>query len=163
MNALQPPALSRRELLRTTGTGLGLLALPSLLEGSGGPLTPKSAGFGPRAKHIIHVYLNGGPSQVDTWDPKPELTRWGGRKLPIGNLTTERETGVALASPFTFRQYGESGLWCSEVFHRTASFHADRLCVIRSISLSPFALTFGTSSPSGGRQRGRTCHSRKFH
>lgn len=125
--------LTRRDLLRSTGTGLGLLALPGLLEASANPLSQKSPHFRPRAKHIIHIYLNGGPSQVDTWDPKPELTKWGGRKLPIRNLTTERETGVALASPFKFRRHGESGLWCSEVFEKTASQHADRICVIRSM------------------------------
>ena len=125
--------LSRRDLLRTTGTGLGLLALPGLLDAASTPLSERPAQFAAKAKHIIHIYLNGGPSQVDTWDPKPELTRWGGRKLPTGNLTTERETGVALASPFKFRQYGDSGLWCSEVFRRTAAQHADRICVIRSM------------------------------
>ena len=125
--------ISRRHLLRTTGTGLGMLALPALLQGAENPLSPKAPQFRASAKHIIHIYLNGGPSQVDTWDPKPELTRWGGRKLPTGNLTTERETGVALPSPFKFRQYGDSGLWCSEVFHETASQHADRICVIRSM------------------------------
>ncbi len=124
---------SRRDLLRRTGTGLGMLALPSLLQASGNPLAPREPHFPPRARHIIHVYLNGGPSQVDTWDPKPELTRWGGRRLPVSNLTTERETGVALASPFQFAQYGDSGLWCSEVFQKTAIRHADRICVIRSM------------------------------
>ncbi len=129
--------LSRRDLLRTTGTGLGLLALPALLQADGSaspnPLAVRSPHFAPRAKHLVHIYLNGGPSQVDTWDPKTELTKWGGKKLPLGNLTTERETGVALASPFQFAQYGDSGLWCSEVFHQTASRHADRICVIRSM------------------------------
>ncbi|MCA8985748.1 MAG: DUF1501 domain-containing protein [Planctomycetaceae bacterium] len=132
--------LPRRELLQRTGTGLGLLALPALLQAeqppppaAANPLTPRPPHFVPRVKHIIHIYLNGGPSQVDTWDPKPELTKWGGKKLPTGNLTTERETGVALASPFKFAQYGESGLWCSEVFQETARRHADRLCVIRSM------------------------------
>jgi hypothetical protein len=125
--------LTRREVLRSTGIGLGLLALPGLLEAAPNPLAQKSPHAAPRAKHIIHVYLNGGPSQVDTWDPKPELTKWGGKRLPIGNLTTERETGVALASPFQFRQHGESGLWCSDVFEKTASQHADRICVIRSM------------------------------
>lgn len=125
--------ISRRDLLRTIGTGLGTLALPSLLPAESSPLAAKSPHFPPRAKHIIHIYLNGGPSHVDTWDPKPTLTKWGGKKLPVGNLTTERETGVALASPFTFQQYGESGLWCSEVFQKTARFHADRICVIRSM------------------------------
>ena len=125
--------ISRRELLRSSGTGLGLLALPSLLQAAGNPLAPRTPHFPARAKHIIHVYLNGGPSQVDTWDPKPELTKWGGKRLPIGNLTTERETGVALASPFKFEQYGESGLRCSEIFQKTAARHADRICVIRSM------------------------------
>ena len=129
--------LSRRDLLRTTGTGLGLLALPALLHAeevaSSNPLAVRSPHFAPRAKHLVHIYLNGGPSQVDTWDPKNELTKWGGKKLPLGNLTTERETGVALASPFQFAQYGDSGLWCSEIFHQTASRHADRICVIRSM------------------------------
>ncbi len=128
-----PATISRRDLLRTTGTGLGMLALPSLLQAAGNPLAPKRPHFTARAKRIIHIYLNGGPSQVDTWDPKPQLTKWGGKKLPVGNLTTERETGVALASPFRFQQYGESGLWCSEVFEQTARRHADRLCVIRSM------------------------------
>lgn len=123
---------SRRRFLQTAGTGLGMLALPSLLE-AGNPLACRAPHFPARAKRIIHIYLNGGPSQVDTWDPKPELTRWSGRKLPTGNLTTERETGVALASPFQFQQYGDSGLWCSEVFQKTASQHADRICVIRSM------------------------------
>lgn len=129
---------SRRQLLRMTGTGIGLLALPSLLEATSGhetgnPLAPKAPHFLPRAKRIIHVYLNGGPSQVDTWDPKPELTRWNGKHLPVGNLTTERETGVALGSPFKFAQHGESGLWGSEVFQQTAEQHADKICVIRSM------------------------------
>ncbi|HJN10765.1 MAG TPA: DUF1501 domain-containing protein [Pirellulaceae bacterium] len=133
MNAHSELRLTRRDLLRRTGTGLGLLALPGLLEASPNPLAPKEPHFKPRAKQIIHVYLNGGPSHVDTWDPKPELTKWGGKKLPVGNLTTERETGVALASPFKFKQHGESGLWCSSVFEQTASLHADKLCVIRSM------------------------------
>lgn len=128
---------TRRQLLRTVGTGLGMVALPSILRSAdrnaAAPLAPRSGHFAARAKHIIHIYLNGGPSQVDTWDPKPELTRWAGKKLPIGNLTTERETGVALASPFQFRQYGESGLPCSDVFRQTAAHHADRICVIRSM------------------------------
>ena len=128
-----PTPVSRRKLLRSAGTGLGMLALPSLLQAAGNPLAPKSPHSQPVAKHIIHIYLNGGPSQVDTWDPKPELTKWGGRNIPAGNLTTERETGVALASPFEFHQYGESGLWCSEVFQQTAQQHADRICVIRSM------------------------------
>ena len=135
------PVMTRRELLATVGTGIGLLALPALLQADAGdgranssdPLEPRQPHFAARAKHIIHIYLNGGPSQVDTWDYRPELQKWGGKKLPLGNLTTERETGVALASPFQFQQYGASGLWCSEVFRQTASQHADRICVVKSV------------------------------
>lgn len=139
-------AISRRSFLQHAGTGIGWIALPSLLQSGDSlqaqvdplspgvnPLAVRPPHFAAKAKHVIHIYLNGGPSQVDTWDPKPELTKWGGKKLPVNNLTTERETGVALASPFQFAQYGNSGLWCSEVFAQTASLHADRICVIRSM------------------------------
>ena len=125
--------LTRRQLLKTTGTGLGMIALPNLLRAANSPLSAKEPHFPAKAKHVIHIYLNGGPSQVDTWDPKPELTKYGGKPLPLGNLTTERETGVALASPFEFKQHGESGLWCRSVFDTTASNHADKICVIRSM------------------------------
>ncbi|MDB4413313.1 DUF1501 domain-containing protein [Pirellulaceae bacterium] len=124
--------ISRRDALRTAGTGLGLLAIPTLLQAEN-QLAPKASQFPAKAKHIIHVYLNGGPSQVDTWDPKPELNKRDGQRLPIRNLTTERETGVALGSPFKFKQYGQSGLKCSDVFDKTAHQHADKICVIRSM------------------------------
>ena len=123
---------SRRQALMSVGTGLGMLALPGLLHADK-PLDAKPPHFAPRAKRVIHIYLNGGPSQVDTWDPKPELSKRDGQKLPTGNLTTERETGVALGSPFKFKQHGQSGLWCSDVFDKTASRHADKICVIRSM------------------------------
>lgn len=132
--------ITRRDLLASVGTGLGYLALPVLLQAdtsnlpaNANPLAPRNPHFAPRAKRIVHIYLNGGPSQVDTWDYRPELQKWAGKKLPLGNLTTERETGVALASPFKFRQYGDSGLWCSEIFAQTASQHADRICVVKSV------------------------------
>ena len=130
---LSPIAGTRRDALLSLGTGIGALALPELLGADTTALAPRSSHHRPRARHIIHIYLNGGPSQVDTWDPKPVLNRHDGRPIPVGNLTTERETGVALASPFRFQQYGDSGLWASTVFEQTASRHADRLCVIRSM------------------------------
>lgn len=125
-------SLSRRQMLQSWGTGLGLLALPGLLQAEN-PLAPRPPQFPAKAKRIVHIYLNGGPSHVDTWDPKPELQKRDGQQLPMRNLTTERETGSALASPFRFRQYGQSGLWCSEIFEQTASRHADKICVIRSM------------------------------
>ena len=139
----QPPPgfapLTRRELLRRSGTGLGVLGLIGLLGDSGllagepaSPLAPKPTHFPPRAKHVIHIYLNGGPSQVDTFDPKPLLKKYEGKPLPSGNLRTERPTGGALPSPFKFSRYGQSGLEFSEIFARTAA-HADDICVVRSM------------------------------
>jgi len=133
-------SLSRREWLSRTGTGLGLLGLTGVLADAGllsagpvvNPLAPKKPHFTARAKHIIHIYLNGGPSQIDTFDPKPELKKYDGKKLPAGNLTTERPTGAALPSPFKFQKYGKSGIEISELFTKTAT-HVDDICFIRSM------------------------------
>ncbi len=132
--------LSRRDWLKRSGTGLGMLGLAAMvgerealaIEPSQNPLAPRPPHFPARAKHVIHIYLNGGPSQMDTFDPKPMLKRYEGQRLPGGNLTTERPTGAALPSPFSFRKYGQSGLEISEIFPHTAR-HADDLCVIRSM------------------------------
>ncbi len=138
-----PRPTTRREMLMQASQGFGAVALSGLMAadqarakprgGEADYLRPRATHFPPKARSVIFLYMDGGPSQVDTWDPKPELDRWGGRSLPAGNLTTERQTGLALASPFTFRQYGDSGLPCSEVFARTAAAHADRICVVRSM------------------------------
>ena len=104
-----PIGLDRRSLLRRCGTGMAALGLAGvlgdagLLAGtgpgkSGNPLTPRATHFPGKAKHVIHLFMNGGPSQVDTFDYKPELQKWAGKALPI-NLKTERKTGVALGSP----------------------------------------------------------------
>src|SRR3979409_2344848 len=126
MNPLLP--LSRRDFLARSGTGLGLLGLAGVLGDAGllgaaapaNPLAQRPTHFPAKAKHIIHIYLNGGPSQVDTFDPKPLLKKNEGKMLPQGNLTTERKTGTALASPFRFKRYGQSGIEISEIFARTA-------------------------------------------
>lgn len=133
--------ITRRRMLRGMGAGLGLVGLAAVLgqdrsaaseRSVVSPLAPKQPPLPARAKHVVHIYLNGGPSQVDTFDPKPELTRLNGQSLPAGNLTTERHTGAAFGSPFKFQKYGASGLEFSEIFARTAA-HADDLCVIRSM------------------------------
>jgi hypothetical protein len=132
--------LSRRQMLARMGTGLGMLGLAGLMHDSGllnasvsrNPLTPRAPHFPAKAKHVIHIYLNGGPSQVDTFDPKPLLAKYDGKKLPAGNLSTERPTGGALASPFKFARYGKSGIEISEIFSKTAA-HVDDLCIIRSM------------------------------
>ncbi|MBM3458771.1 MAG: DUF1501 domain-containing protein, partial [Armatimonadetes bacterium] len=140
------PTPSRRALLQGFGSGLGTVGLAMVLAdagllGDGGrpaaatafPLAPRPPHFPGRARRMIHIYLNGGPSQVDTFDPKPMLTKYAGLTLPAGNLTTERKTGVALPSPFAFRRYGQCGTEFSELFHQTAQAHADKICVIRSM------------------------------
>ena len=123
--------LPRRDFLRGSGMGFGSLALAGMLapEGSAASLPTH---FPPRAKRVIHVFLNGGMSQVDTFDPKPELQARGGQMLPFDNLQTERKTGVALPSPFAFARHGQSGIPISEIFPHLAR-HADDLAVIRSM------------------------------
>jgi hypothetical protein len=128
--------LTRREALCRAGMGFGALALGSLLSEAGGaealsPLSPKSPQFAPKAKRVIHLFMNGGPSHVDTFDPKPELTRLSGKPVP-SSLPTERKTGAALGSPFKFKKYGQSGIEVSELFARTAEC-IDDICVIRSM------------------------------
>ena len=112
---------------------MGALGLGAMAQATtGNPLSPRPPHFRPRAKRIIHLFMNGGPSHVDTFDPKPELARYAGEMLPMRNLPTERKTGAALPSPFKFAQHGQSGLPISEIFPHTAK-HADEICVLRSM------------------------------
>ena len=126
--------IPRRNFLASCGMGMGLSALAQLLNGQqGNPMLPKGPHFAPKAKRVIHLFMNGGPSHVDTFDPKPELTKWHGKILPDENrLSTERKTGAAYQSPFSFKKHGQSGLPVSDLFPHVAK-HADDLCVIRSM------------------------------
>ena len=130
--------LSRREALCRGGLGLGWLGAASLLAaeradaaGSGLSLASRAPHFPARARAVIHIFANGGPSHIDTFDPKPALAAYAGREIPT-NLPTERRTGAALPSPFRFSRHGESGLEVSELFPSVAR-HADRLLVVRSM------------------------------
>jgi len=96
------------------------------------PLSPKSPQFPARAKRVIHIFANGGPSHVDTFDPKPMLAKLHGQPLPMDNLATERRTGTALQSPFEFKKYGQSGIEVSEIFPHVAE-NIDDIAVIRSM------------------------------
>src|SRR5712671_288601 len=140
---LEHLALTRREFLCRCGLGMGAVSLASLFggfeflnssaqanEGFTNPLTPKQPHFPAKAKHVIHIFANGGPSHVDTFDPKPALARLAGKPLPMENLRTERKTGAAFPSPFKFQKYGKSGIEVSEIFPHVASC-IDDLCVIR--------------------------------
>jgi hypothetical protein len=123
------PILTRRDFLLRSGMGLGMLGLADLYA-SDGALIQKPH-FAPKAKRIIHFFLNGGPSHVDTFDPKPMLTKHDGKAVPSKRLT-ERKTGAAFGSPFKFQRYGQSGIEVSELFAQTAA-HIDDIAVIRSM------------------------------
>ena len=138
MNALQ---ISRRALLARAANGFGALALGALLQpasrafAAGDPLTPRPAHFRPRARNVIFLFMEGGVSQVDSFDPKPRLTRHHGEdpRKAIGKLekTQFENVGTVFKCPWEFRQHGQSGLWISDWLPQTARF-ADDLCVLRS-------------------------------
>ncbi|MEX2188018.1 MAG: DUF1501 domain-containing protein [Pirellulales bacterium] len=136
-------AFTRREMLRRSGMGLGMIGLAGLLgnelagaaaaeTGYQNPMAPKTPHFPGKAKRVIHIFANGGPSHVDTFDPKPLLARYAGKELPTPNLPTERKTGAAFPSPYKFAKYGQSGIEVSELFANVAE-HIDDIAVIRSM------------------------------
>lgn len=131
--------INRRQTLSHLGMGMGMVGLTPLLADDGilqsAESTPQThrAGHHPaKAKSVIHIFLNGGLSHVDSFDPKPLLRKYAGRSLPSGNLSTERATGNAFPSPFQFRKHGESGIEVSELFPHTAK-SIDDICVVRSM------------------------------
>ena len=121
------PQLDRRAWIHRFGGGLGALGLAGALQGRANPLTH----FAPKAKRVIHLFMNGGPFGPDFFDPKPALTRFSGQRPEGADLRTERPTGGLLASPYAYRQHGKSGLPISELLPKIAA-HADDLCVLRS-------------------------------
>lgn len=128
--------LDRRDFLRRCGMGFGGLALGGLFQGNASaaqPLNRDIPHFAPKAKRVVHLFMNGGPSQVDTFDRKPLLQEQHGRPIAMEGIKTERPTGTVLRTPFSFDRYGECGLEVSELFKHTAQ-HADDLCVIRSMT-----------------------------
>ena len=140
-----PSSLSRRDLLRRSGVGIGMLGLAGVFQQAEAPpiavaatdfgsnaLAARQPHFTPRARHLVHLFMNGGPSQVDSFDEKTELTKYHGQPLPLTNLRTERLTGAAMKSPFPFRSRGECGLRVSDLFAKTAD-HIDDIAVIRSM------------------------------
>jgi len=127
------PPVSRREFLRRSGVGFGMLGLAGLLapHATASVASTRAPHFAPKAKRVIHFFLNGGPSHVDTFDPKPALLKYAGQPLPQ-TLLTERKTGAAFPSPFKFERRGQSGIEVSELFAKTAG-HIDDIAVIRSM------------------------------
>ena len=132
---LQHSPLNRREMLHQFGGGMGMLGAMSALTTTS--QTSAFAGSGqphflPKAKRVIHLFMNGGPFQADLFDPKPALEKYAGQKPKGADLLTERQTGGLLASPFKFRPSGQSGVPVSELLPHL-SHHIDDICVIRSM------------------------------
>jgi hypothetical protein len=116
--------------------GESALGAPSMLQagtqtGPYNPMAPRKPPLPAKAKRVIFLFMNGGPSQVDTFDPKPQLTKYNGQVIPL-NLPTERRTGAAMGSPYAFKKYGQSGIEVSEIFPNVAK-HVDDMCIIRSM------------------------------
>ena len=135
--------LTRRQALSAIGGGMGLVGLSNMLSTSlkaattddgGGPLPgaiPKLH-FKPRAKRIIFLFMNGGVSHVDTFDPKPMLEKYHGQPMPGGAILTQRKTGTLMKSPFSFQKYGQSGTELSELWPNVGGI-ADEICMVRSM------------------------------
>src|SRR5262245_45318069 len=142
-NTLQD-LLSRRELFSRLGTGAGALALAALLQEQAGAETagarpkysvaPRPPHLRPRAKRVIYLFQNGGPSQVDLFDPKPELAKRSGEKPGESyvNDVDAKKTGAWLGSPFQFHRRGQCGMELSELLPELGK-HADKIALVRSM------------------------------
>src|SRR5688500_107621 len=145
-----PPPISRRDMLLRCASGFGAVALSALLNDRAfasppaghSPLSsaasPKAPGVAthcpPRARNVIFLYMDGGPSQVDTFDPKPLLAKEHGQPFKMKKEPTQfNQNGNTLASPWKFRQYGRSGRWVSDLSPHVATC-ADDLAVVRSMT-----------------------------
>jgi hypothetical protein len=138
--------LSRRDFFRRTGNGFGLLALAGLMQQQGllaapatderhlHPLAPRAGHFAGKAKSVIWLFMNGGPSQVDTWDYKPELAKSDGKELKGFDKDTgffTDQVGPLMKSPFAWKQHGQSGTWVPEIFPNLAR-HVDDIAFVHS-------------------------------
>ncbi|MCZ2340544.1 MAG: DUF1501 domain-containing protein [Bacteroidales bacterium] len=147
MNPFAQP-LSRRRAMQESALGFGFLALADLLAGEAhaagkvDPLAPKPPHFPARAKRVIFLFMKGGPSHVDLFDPKPELDKYDGKPFPGEKPRVQfAATGALLKSPWKFKQYGQCGQPVSELFPHMAQ-HVDDLCMIHSLH--------GTNPAHGG-------------
>ena len=136
-----PAYSSRREFLARAGGGLGLLALTDLLaradepRGPVNPLAPKPPHFAPKATSVIWLFMNGGPSHVDTWDRKPELDKRDGQELKGFDPNTgffTGQVGPLMKSPFKWAQHGTCGKWASDLFPHMAK-HVDKMAFVHSL------------------------------
>ncbi len=156
---------TRREALRRIGNGFGMMAFASMLNHSiaraGGIVAPDGAvgaaklDFPQRVKRVIFLFMNGGCSQVDSFDPKPMLEKYDGQPLPGGEIKTERKTGALMKSPFAFKKHGQCGMDISELWPKLSEV-ADDICWIRSVytdipNHEPACLMMNTGANQAGR------------
>lgn len=151
--------LTRREALCRVGNGFGMMAFASMVSSSLAQAETQALNGGlhhpAKAKRIIFLFMNGGLSQVDSFDPKPALKKYAGQPLPTGSVATERKTGALLPSPYEFKKYGQCGMEVSELFPHVGEC-ADDICWIRSIHTDipnhePSILMMNTGFSQAGR------------
>ncbi len=157
--------VTRRDALCKMGNGFGMLAFASLVGESLATVgafedrlpgqAPRKLDHPARAKRVIFLFMNGGVSQVDSFDPKPMLAKYHGQPLPGGEVATERKTGMLLKSPFEFKRYGKSGIEVSELFPHVGEC-ADDICFVRSMHTDipnhePSMLMMNTGHTQAGR------------
>src|SRR5438067_8322166 len=140
---------SRRRFFRECAGGIGTVALAQLMAGEGrattpeqNPLAPRKPHFPAKAKNVIFIFMEGGPSQIDLFDPKPELEKWHGRPLPAEmtkdmRLAFTKPDAAVLASPRKFKPYGQSGIEFSD-FVPNIGDCADDVCLVRSMFTDAF-------------------------
>src|SRR5882724_12588700 len=166
MTHKEPRPITRREALCRMGSGFGMMAFAGMVgeslvraqTGASGQTARWPKGgvhHAARAKHVIFLYMNGGLSQVDSFDPKPMLDKYHGQPLPGGAIATERKTGALLRSPYTFKKYGQCGMDVSELFPHLGEC-ADSICWIRSVCTDipnhePSMLMMNTGFSQAGR------------
>ena len=140
MQPHQSELLSRRQMLNRTAVGFGGLARSGLLADAcladarpSNPLAPRSPHFAPRAKRVIFLFMHGGPSHIDLFDPKPRLDRDDGKPLPLKSARLQNaKRGNLMRSPWSFKRYGDSGIPMSRLWRHLPDV-ADELCMIHSV------------------------------
>lgn len=155
---------TRREALRRMGNGFGMMAFAGMLGDSlkAAGLVDSESGLGvakldypQKVKRVIFLFMNGGLSTIDAFDPKPMLTKYDGKPMPGGSISTERKTGELMKSPFTFKKYGHSGMEISELWPHLGEV-ADDICWVRSVyteipNHEPSCLMLNTGANQAGR------------
>src|SRR5947209_3410618 len=145
---------NRREALRRVGSGFGMMAFAGMLERSVARAGTQ-LDYPQRVKRIVFLFMNGGLSSVDSFDPKPMLDKFDGKPLPGGSVKTERATGELMKSPFQYKKYGQCGMDVSELWPHVGEL-ADDICWIRSVytdipNHEPSCLMMNTGANQAGR------------